>query len=127
MILGTQILLGLFIGSLAGVCSGLFGIGGGVIIVPFLMYVLNYNQQTATATSLIALVLPVGAFAIYKYYQSGFIQSENIQLGLVIAFAMFAFSFLGAKLATQLPAQYITKSFAVFLFLLSIKLFFQNK
>ncbi len=118
------IIIALGIGSLAGTASGLFGIGGGVIIVPLLLYFFKYTQQTATATSLIALALPVGLLGIIKYYKSGYIQTEHIKLGLIISITMFVGAFIGAKLATQLSSTTLTKSFSIFLMIVAIRLFF---
>ncbi len=57
------------IGGIAGVLSGMFGIGGGAIIVPALMLFLGFSQTEANGTSLAALLLPVGLFACITYYQ----------------------------------------------------------
>lgn len=115
------------IGLLAGICSGLFGIGGGVIIVPLLLYFFKFPQQSATATSLVALVLPVGIFGILNYYRAGFIQWDNVKLGLVIAGAMFISTFFGSKIATQLQSLTLTRMFSVFLILVAVRLWVTAK
>lgn len=116
----------IIIGLVAGVASGLFGIGGGVIIVPLLLYIYKFKQHSATATSLIALVLPVGAFGIWQYYKMGHIQNENIKVGLLIALGMFLGAFYGAKIAEELRSEYLTKAFAVFLVIIAIRLWFKD-
>lgn len=121
-----QIVVSLGIGLLAGLGSGLFGIGGGVIIVPLLIYFYSMKQQVATATSLVALVLPVGILAIIKYYKAGFLQTDQIKIGLTIAVAMFAGALLGAQLATQIASQILTKAFSLFLIFVAIKLWFSS-
>lgn len=122
-----QITYAALIGLCAGVSSGLFGIGGGVIIVPLLVYFLNYQQQSATGTSLVALLLPVGILGILNYYRAGFIQMDNIKLGLVIAIVMFFGTFLGSKLAITLPTLTLTRMFSVFLVLVAVRLWITAK
>ena len=121
-----EILIPLTIGIFAGISSGLFGIGGGIIIVPLLLYFYKFNQQMATATSLIALLLPVGAFGLWQYYKSGFVAPENLRIGLMIACGMLLGTFFGAKIASQLASETLSKIFAIFLMLVSIKVWFSN-
>lgn len=125
--LPLQIAYAALIGLTAGISSGLFGIGGGVIIVPLLVYLFKFQQQTATATSLVALLLPVGIFGIINYYRAGFIAMDNIKLGLIIAAVMFAGTFLGSKLAINLPAITLTRMFSVFLVLVAVRLWITAK
>lgn len=122
-----QIFYAALIGLCAGVSSGLFGIGGGVIIVPLLIYLFKFQPQTATATSLVALLLPVGILGIINYYRAGFIQMENVKLGLVIATVMFFGTFLGSKLAINLPTHTLTRLFSAFLVLVAVRLWFTAK
>lgn len=125
--LPTQIMYGLIIGLVAGVSSGLFGIGGGVIIVPLLLYLFNFTQQTATATSLVALLLPVGILGVWNYYRSGAIQIDNIKLGFIIASGMFVGTLFGSKVATGLQSFTLTRMFSVFLMIVAIRLWFTAK
>jgi uncharacterized membrane protein YfcA len=73
------ILLLVIIGLLAGILSGLVGIGGGIIIVPFLVFFVGFSQKEAQGTSLFILLLPVGIFAVRNYYLEGHV---NIRMGL---------------------------------------------
>ncbi|MCM2354001.1 MAG: sulfite exporter TauE/SafE family protein [Pseudobdellovibrio sp.] len=125
--LPTQIMYALIIGLVAGVSSGLFGIGGGVIIVPLLLYLFNFTQQTATATSLVALLLPVGILGVWNYYRSGAIQIDNIKLGFIIASGMFVGTLFGSKVATGLQSFTLTRMFSVFLVIVAIRLWFTAK
>lgn len=122
-----QITYAAAIGLIAGVSSGLFGIGGGVIIVPLLIYLFNFKQQTATATSLVAILLPVGILGIINYYKAGFIQMENIKIGLVIATLMFLGTYLGSKFAIGLQTVTLTRMFSAFLVLVAIRLWITAK
>lgn len=111
-------------GFLAGILSGLFGIGGGLIIVPVLVYFFKMPQQTATGTSLVALLLPVGLLAVYEYYRAQKITIDNVKWGLMIAAGLFLGALVGAKLANQLPETVLRKSFAVLLIAGAIKMWF---
>ncbi len=125
--LPTQIMYALIIGLVAGVSSGLFGIGGGVIIVPLVIYLFNFTQQAATATSLVALLLPVGILGVWNYYRAGAIQIDNIKLGFIIASGMFVGTLLGSKVATGLQSFTLSRMFSVFLVIVAIRLWFTAK
>ena len=87
------ILLG--IGLVAGVFAGMFGIGGGLIIVPALMFILKVNQLQATGTSLAALIPPVGLLGAFEYYRNGYM---NIRFAALIAIGLFIGGSFGAKI-----------------------------
>lgn len=115
-----MILTGLF----AGIMSGVFGIGGGVIIVPILLGVFKMHYHTAIGTSLVALLLPVGFFGALQYFRSGKIGWPEVTSGLLIATGMFLGAFLGAKLAISIPEVYLKKGFAIFLIMLAGRVWF---
>jgi uncharacterized membrane protein YfcA len=115
------LLIFLLIGLGAGVLSGLFGIGGGVVIVPALIFIMGLAPVTATGTSLGALLLPVGALGAYEYYRKGHLQ---IGASLWIAIGLFFGAWLGAKLANQLTPVQLRKGFAVFLVLIAGRMWF---
>lgn len=119
-------ILPIFIGLAAGISSGLFGIGGGIIIVPLLLFFYKLNQQSATATSLIALLLPVGSLGLWHFYRSGFVKSNNFKIGLLIAAGMVIGTFFGAKLATTLSSETLSKMFALFLVFIAIRIWLSN-
>lgn len=125
--LPTQIMYALIIGLVAGVSSGLFGIGGGVIIVPLVIYIFNFTQQAATATSLVALLLPVGILGVWNYYREGTIQIDNVKLGFIIASGMFVGTLLGSKIAVGLQSFTLSRMFSVFLVIVAIRLWFTAK
>lgn len=112
-------------GLVAGILSGMFGVGGGIIIVPALVILLGMPQLNATATSLVALLLPVGMLGVIEYYRSGKLPPENIWFGLFIAAGLFAGSFLGAKVALYLPVIVLQKTFAVFIGIVALRLWFK--
>ena len=113
------------VGLVAGICSGLFGIGGGIIIVPLLVYLAHTGQHKAVGTSLIALLLPVGALAVYEYYKAGKIMQQDIVFGLLVAVGLFAGAWLGSRIGLNLSETVLRKSFAVFLVLVGVRFFFK--
>jgi uncharacterized protein len=112
-------MLYILIGVGAGVLSGLFGIGGGVVIVPALLYAARMSQITATGTSLGALLLPVGALGAWEYYRTG---DLDVRAALMIAVGLFFGAFFGAKLAHVLTAVQLKRAFAVFLVLVAVRI-----
>ncbi len=116
-----QPLFFILIGLGAGALSGMFGIGGGVLIVPALMYGMGFSQKTATGTSLAILLPPIGMAAVMQYYRSGHV---DFRAGLLIAASMFLGGWLGAKFALQLDPKMLKSLFGVFLLLLGAYLLF---
>ncbi|ASQ89922.1 permease [Prosthecochloris sp. GSB1] len=114
-----------FTGIAAGILSGMFGIGGGILIVPALVIIAGMTQQAATATSLIALLLPVGILGVMEYYRMGRISAENIWFGLLIALGLFAGAFFGAKIAIGLTNEVLRKAFAVFIGIVAVRMWLQ--
>jgi uncharacterized membrane protein YfcA len=113
----------LLIGLGAGVLSGLFGIGGGVVIVPALIFIARMPPQTATGTSLAALLLPVGALGAWEYYRTG---SLNVGAGLLIALGLFVGAGIGARFSLQLSPAALRRAFAVFLALIAVRMWFSG-
>jgi uncharacterized membrane protein YfcA len=109
-------------GLATGIFAGVFGVGGGVILVPILILGFKYTQQAAIGTSLVALLLPVGLLGVIQYYHSGKLSVEEIKLGLVIAIGLFFGTFFGAKIGSYLPALILQRAFAVFLVVIAVKL-----
>ena len=109
----------LLIGLFAGILSGLVGVGGGLIIVPALIFFLGYTQHQAQGTSLGLLLLPVGILAVLNYYNKGYI---DIKVVAIMSIAFILGGWLGSKIALRLPAEAVKKIFAVFLFYSAFKL-----
>jgi uncharacterized protein len=114
----------LCIGVAAGVLSGMFGIGGGVLIVPALVLFSKFSPKLALGTSLGALLLPVGLLGAYTYWESG---NVNAKASLLIAAGLTAGVFVGARLAQELPAAVLQRMFAVFMVLVAAQLWFRAR
>lgn len=109
----------LVVGLAAGVLSGMFGVGGGVIIVPALMYILKMKPTEAMATSLAALVPPVGLLGAYEYYRHG---SIHLITAALVAAGLFVGAYFGAKVSLNLPADAVRRLYAVFLLAVAAKM-----
>jgi uncharacterized membrane protein YfcA len=104
----------------------MFGIGGGIVIVPALVFFFKMPQQTATGTSLIALLLPVGLLAVWEYYRLQIITMDHVKWGILISVGLFLGALIGAKIATTLPEAPLRKAFAAFLVFAAIKMWFKT-
>lgn len=107
------------IGILAGILSGFVGVGGGVIIVPALMYFMGMNQMQAQGTSLFVLLLPVGILAVLNYQKTGHI---NWKYGLIIAGTFVLGGFIGSKLALRISPALVRIIFGLLMAYVSIKM-----
>jgi uncharacterized membrane protein YfcA len=107
------------VGLAAGVLSGLFGIGGGILIVPALVFFAHFSTKLALGTSLGALLLPVGLLGVYTYYQNG---NVDVRASLMIALGLFVGVWGGAKIAQGLPNMVLQRMFAVFIVVMAIRL-----
>lgn len=112
------------VGLAAGMLSGLVGLGGGVIIVPALVFLLGFNQHQAQGTSLGILLLPAGIFAVMNYYRRGFIDVKVVML-LFVGFLLGGY--LGSKLSLNLSEATLKKVFAIGLLLIAGKVLFFDK
>jgi uncharacterized protein len=112
-------LIYLAIGLAAGLLSGLFGIGGGILIVPALLLVGRMEPAMATGTSLGALLLPVGALGAWQYYKNGHV---NISASLLIALGLLVGAYFGARFAQGLDPATAKRAFAVFLLVISVRI-----
>ena len=106
------ILLLICIGLGAGVLSGIFGIGGGIIIVPALVYIAGFSMHRAIGTSLAVLLPPVGIVAFLEYYRH---QNVDLKAAMVIAVALIAGSWVGAFFANRLSGPVLRMAFGVFI------------
>ena len=107
------------IGAFAGVASGLFGVGGGIVVVPALIYWAGFSQHRATGTSLAVLLPPIGLAATLEYYRHG---NVDVRAAILLAASMFAGGYVGAVLANQMKGPQLRLLFGVFLTLLGVYL-----
>ncbi|MDR0578459.1 MAG: sulfite exporter TauE/SafE family protein [Candidatus Accumulibacter sp.] len=121
---GMRVMILALIGLTAGMSSGLFGIGGGVLVVPALIYLLDFPAHRAIGTSLAVLLPPIGAAAVYAYYRAGHI---DWQAAIILAATLFAGAWLGAIAANHLNETWLRNLFGIFLIALGCYTLFPGK
>jgi uncharacterized membrane protein YfcA len=106
-------------GILAGFIAGGMGVGGGIIIVPALVFIFGMSQHQAQGTSLAVLLPPISLLAVIKYHQNGFI---NYKVAAILAVTFFVGSYLGGILAVQMSGKILTRIFGVLMLIAGIKM-----
>jgi len=109
------------IGLAAGILSGVFGIGGGIIIVPALIYLARFTQHQATGTSLAVLLPPIGIAAAAEYWRNG---NVNVRAAVIIALSMLVGGWFGAVFANRIAGPYLRLAFGVFVVSLGVYLMY---
>lgn len=117
----STVLILLGVGLLAGFFSGMVGIGGGIIVVPILVYFLNFSQHEAQGTTLFMFLLPIGLLGVINYHKAGYV---DFKAACVIAVTFVAGSYFGSKLSISLDQKTIQKIFGVIILGLSLKMIF---
>ncbi len=112
----------IILGLIAGILSGIIGIGGGIIIIPALVYIFGLSQQTAQGTTLALLIPPVGIFAAWAYYKQGYV---DVKIAGLICIGFIIGGLIGGQIGTQLPTKLITRIFGAALFLVSMRMLTQ--
>ncbi len=103
------------IGILGGIAAGLFGVGGGIVLVPALIYWAGFTQHKATGTSLAVLLPPIGLAATLEYYRYG---NVDIRAALILATTMFFGAWIGAYIANKMTGPHLRLAFGVFVLVL---------
>ncbi len=114
---------GTLIGIAAGILAGLVGVGGGIIIVPALVYFFGMDQHMAQGTSLAVLLPPTGLFAFIQYYRAGHV---DVKMAALIIVGLLIGGWLGGGWAQQISGPALRKGFAVMMMLAAVKMFFQK-
>ncbi len=115
----TTLILLLAIGVVTGVFAGMLGIGGAIIMVPALVFILGFSQHMAQGTSLAVMLPPIGIIAAYNYWKAG---EVNIKFALILAAAFLIGSYFGSKFALNIPQAVLKKIFGVLLLLVAAKM-----
>jgi len=111
------------IGFMAGILGGLLGLGGGIIIIPALVFLLGFTQHQSIGTSVAVMLPPIGIFAAFNYYKAGYV---NLKYALIIAVAFMAGSWLSSKLAVNMSESTLKKIFSFLLLIMAVKMFFSK-
>jgi uncharacterized protein len=118
------ILIIVLVGVAAGILGGLVGVGGGIIIVPALVYFIGFTQKTAQGTSLALIMLPVGIFGVLQYYKQGHVDFRIVG---ILALGFLAGSYFGSRIALSLPQETVKKIFAMLMIVIAVKMLFFDK
>ena len=106
----TSFIVTVLIGVFGGLLSGLIGIGGGIIVIPALVFFLGMSQHMAQGTTLAMMIPPIGLFAALAYYQKGFV---DIRVAVILCIAFVVGSIFGAKFALSIPQEFLKRVFGI--------------
>jgi uncharacterized membrane protein YfcA len=119
----TVIISLIIIGLIAGLLSGVMGVGGGVVMIPLMIFFLGFSQHEAQGTSLAVLAVPVTMLAAFTYYQEGHV---NWRYAAVIAVFFVVGGYFGSKLAITVNQRTLKKIFAIILIVIAVKMLIEN-
>jgi hypothetical protein len=108
----------LVIGFVTGILGGMMGIGGGLVVIPALMFFVGLTQKEANATSLAFMLAPVGLLAVLNYYKAGYV---NIKYAVILAIAFFIGAYFGSAWAIKMPVETLKRAFGILLIAVGIK------
>lgn len=119
-----QILLVILIGLAAGTLGGMVGVGGGIIVVPALIFFLGFTQHQASGTSLAMMLPPVGILAVINYYKKG---ALDVRIAALLAVGFLVGGYLGSKLSLGMAQETVKKVFAIVMIAMALKMLFFDK
>lgn len=119
----SELLILLIVGLLAGVISGTLGVGGGILIVPALVFILGFTQHEAQGTSLAFMLPPIGILAAMKYSKMGFV---NWKYAIILSLVFVAGAYLGTLISVSLPDRVLKKVFGFFMLVVAIRMIFSK-
>ena len=119
----TTIISLIIIGLLAGILSGLVGVGGGIVMVPLLVLFLGFSQHQAQGTSLAVLAIPVTVLAAFNYYNEGHV---NWKYAIIMAVFFVVGSYFSSKFAISLDQKMLKKIFSIFIIAVAVKMLFEK-
>lgn len=117
----NELMILLALGLVAGILSGMVGIGGGIILVPALIYFFGFSQHTAQGTVLFMFLMPIGILGAFNYWQAGHI---DWKVACIMCTTFIAGSFMGSKIAISVDALTLKRIFGAVIFLLSLKMMY---
>ncbi|MCL2063592.1 MAG: TSUP family transporter [Candidatus Cloacimonetes bacterium] len=120
----VELIILIVIGLFAGVFSGVLGIGGGVIIIPCLVYFMKMSQHSAQGTTLALMLPPITLMSVYVYWKEGHV---DWKITLFVCIGFFVGSFFGGKIAVALSSLVLKRVFAIFLIGLAVNMLFSKK
>ena len=115
----NEIIIVLVIGLAAGFLSGSMGVGGGIVVIPSLVFILGFTMHTAQGTSLALMTIPVMLVATLNYYRSG---NVNITVAILMALTFVIGGYIGSKLSIHIPEKIMKKAFGVLMIIAALKM-----
>jgi len=119
----TQLIILIIIGLISGILSGVFGIGGAIIVIPALIFILGLSQHEAQGTSLAFMIPPVGILAAWNYWKAGHV---NWKFALVLSLTFIVGAYLGSQFSLNIPDRTLRRFFGVLMILMAAKLIFSK-
>ena len=115
----TTIVILILIGLVAGFFGGLVGLGGGIIMIPAMVYFLHMSQHEAQGTSLAVMLPPIGIMAVYNYYKAG---AVNLKFAMIIAALFVIGGYFGSMIAVKIETSLLKKLFGAFIIIMGLKM-----
>lgn len=115
----SEVIILLIIGLLAGMVGGSMGVGGGIVIVPALVFLMGFSQHQAQGTSLAVLLFPVAILGVINYHRNGYV---NFKFSIVLILAFIVGSYFGSLISVHIPEKILRKIFGIFMLLVSLKM-----
>ena len=116
-------ILYMVLGAGVGAMAGFFGIGGGIVAIPALVYLFKFTQKEAQGTSLMMMVPPLGLVAVYEYWKQAVIGPKNVQVAALLAVGFIAGSLLTSSLIGKVSEPLLKKGFALLLMSVAVRMF----
>ncbi|WP_167613108.1 sulfite exporter TauE/SafE family protein [Maribellus sediminis] len=119
----SQLIILIIIGLVSGLLSGIFGIGGAIIVIPALIFIVGLTQHEAQGTSLAFMIPPVGILAAWNYWKAGYV---NWKFALVLALTFVVGAYLGSQFSLNIPDRTLRRLFGVLMIVMAVKLIFSK-
>lgn len=119
----TQLIILIIIGMTSGMLAGVFGVGGAIIVIPALVFILGLTQHQAQGTSLAFMIPPVGILAAWNYWKAG---QVNWKFALILSLTFVVGAYLGSQVSINIPDRLLRKLFGVLMFIIAIKMIFSK-
>jgi len=119
----TQLIILIIIGLISGMLSGIFGIGGAIIVIPALIFILGLSQHEAQGTSLAFMIPPVGILAAWNYWKAGHV---NWKFALILSLTFVLGAYLGSQFSLNIPDRTLRRLFGVLMIVMAFKLIFSK-
>src|SRR6056297_1942109 len=119
----NEIILLLIVGLLAGFAGGMMGVGGGVVVIPALVFIMGFSQHEAQGTALAFMLPPIGLLAAWNYYKAGYV---NVKYAVFLTLAFVVGAYVGSLISVQVPDKILKKIFGLMLLYVSYRMIFKS-